>query len=308
MSVMSAGRLALPMIVAALLATAARAEEGAAFLKLGTGARAAAVGGAYTALGDDAQVIGWNPAGLARLEKREATAAHAELLERTRLDFAAYAHPTDRGTFAAALLYLSHGSFDGRDAAGKPTGAVTASDAVLSVAYASKRELADFGVTGKFINSHIAEAQAQALAVDLGAKRRAGEFRGGKVLVAGAVRNLSAGPGLKYSGQTTELPLQVAAGAAWKHERGTLSVDLINGPRGSGTDAAFGGEFTALKNFVFRAGYATAGRIEGGSAFDALRGLSFGVGIAKDALSFDYAVTPSGDLGQAHRFGLTLKF
>ncbi len=296
------------LIALALFAATVRADEGASFLKLGTGARAAALGGAYTALGDDAQAIGWNPAGLARLEKREATAAHAELLERTRFDFAAYAQPTEKGTFAAALLYLSHGSFDGRDAAGKPTGAVTASDMALSLAYASKHELADFGVAGKFINSHIAEAQAQALAVDLGAKRQVSEFKGGKVFVAGAVRNLGVGPGLKYSGQSTDLPLQFAAGGAWKHERGALSFDLMNGPYGSGTDAAFGGEFKALKNFVFRAGYATAGRIDGGSAFDAMRGLSFGVGVAKDALSFDYAVTPSGDLGQAHRFGLTVKF
>ena len=92
------------------------------------------------------------------------------------------------------------------------------------------------------------------------------------------------------------------------HERGALSFDLVNAPYGSGTDASFGGEFRALKSFVFRAGYATAGAIAGGSGFDAARGLSFGVGVLKDGLSFDYAVTPSGDLGQAHRFGLGYRF
>lgn len=284
------------------------ADEGAAFLKLGTGARATAMGGAYTALGDDAQALGWNPAGLARLEKREATAAHAELLERTRLDFAAYAQPTSNGTIAAGLLYLSHGSFDGRDATGKPTGAVTASDSSLAIAYAAKNEWADYGVAFKLITSHIAEAQAQTGAVDFGARREIAALKNGKLFVAGAVRNLNAGPGLKYSGQRTELPTQIAGGVAWTHERGALSFDLMNGPNGSGTDAAFGGEFKALKNFAFRAGYATAGRIDGGSAFDAMRGLSFGVGLRKDALSFDYAITPSGDLGQAHRFGLSYRF
>ncbi len=206
------------------------------------------------------------------------------------------------------MLYLSHGSFDGRDAAGKPTGAVTASDSALSLAYASKYGAADFGVAAKFINSHIAEAQAQALALDMGVKRQVSELQGGKLFAAAAVRNLGVGPGLKYSGQAAELPLQIAAGTAWKHERGALSFDLVNGLHGSGADAAIGGEFKALKNFSFRAGYATAGRVDGGSAFDAMRGLSFGVGIANGGLSFDYAITPSGDLGQAHRFGLSARF
>ena len=292
-----------------LLAAAANADEGAAFLKLGTGARAAALGGAFTALGDDATAIGWNPAGLARLDKRELTAAHAELLERTRLDFAAYAHPTVNGTFAASFLYLSHGSFDGRDGAGRPTGAVTASDAALTAAYARKGDLADLGVGVKFITSHIAEAEARTVALDLGARRKVAELGGGKLLAAAAARNVGFGPGLSYAGgPRVELPLQLAAGAAWIHERGALSFDLVNAPYGSGTDAAFGGEYRVLKSFVFRAGYGTAGAISGGSGFDAARGLSFGVGVRKDGLSFDYAITPSGELGSAHRFGISARF
>jgi len=286
-----------------------RSEEGAAFLKLGTGARAAAMGGAYTALGDDASSIGWNPAGLARLEKREFNAAHAELHERTRLDFATYAHPTEKGTFAAALLYLSHGSFTGRDGAGRPTGSVTASDAAITGAYARKTEFADVGVGLKFITSHIAEAEARTAAFDFGFKRQVYELNGGKVLAAVAVRNLKAGPGLSYNGgQSSELPLQFAAGTAWVSEKGSASFDLLNGPYGSGTDAAFGGEYRALKGCALRAGYATASTIGGGDGFDAARGLSFGVGVGKEGLSVDYAITPSGALGSAHRFGLGYKF
>ncbi|MBI5246684.1 MAG: PorV/PorQ family protein [Elusimicrobia bacterium] len=299
----------IALVIGLIFVTATiRGEEGAAFLKLGTGARAAALGGAYTALGDDASAIGWNPAGLARLEKREFNAAHAELHERTRLDFATYAHPTGRGSFAAALLYLSHGSFTGRDAAGRPTGSVTASDAALTGAYAIKAGFADIGVGFKFITSHIAEAEARTTAVDLGLKKQVYELKGGKVFAAAAVRNLNPGDGLRYNGgQKTELPLQLAAGAAWAHEKGALSFDLFNGPYGSGTDAAFGGEYKVMTGFAFRAGYTTAG-VAGGSGIDAARGLSFGVGVGKDGLSVDYAIVPSGDLGAAHRFGLGYRF
>lgn len=291
-----------------LLTAPVRADEGAAFLKLGTGARATGVGGAYTALGDDASSIGWNPAGLARLEKREATASHAELVEKTKFDFAAYAHPTEMGTFAAGLVYLSHGNIDGRDGLGRQTGNVTAADAALSVAYANKNDMADYGVSVKLISSHIAEAEAQTAALDFGLRRQVAELKGGKIYAAGAVRNLNVGPGLNYSGQRTDLPLQIAAGGAWTHERGAVTVDLVNGPNGSGTDAAFGGEWRVVKNFVFRAGYGTASAVAGGSGFDAMRGLSFGLGLKWERVSFDYAVTPSGDLGQTHRFGVGVKF
>lgn len=291
-----------------ILAAPLRAAEGAAFLKLGTGARASALGGAYTALGDDAASIGWNPAGLARLEKREATASHAEMPERTRFDFAAYAHPTAKGTFAASLLYLSHGSFEGRDATGRPTGKVTASDSALAGAYAGKSTIADYGVSVKFITSHIAEAQAQTVALDMGLKRQVAVLKGGKIFAAAAIRNLNIGPGLKYSGERAELPLQLAAGGAWVHDRGALSFDLLDGPNGSGVDASFGGEIRVIKSFALRAGYGTAGLIAGGSGFDAMRGLSFGLGLKNERVIFDYSVTPAGDLGQAHRFGIGLRF
>jgi hypothetical protein len=67
-------------------------------------------------------------------------------------------------------------------------------------------------------------------------------------------------------------------------------------------------EYRPMKSFAVRAGYGTAGLIAGGSGFDAMRGLSFGIGLRSERVTFDYAVTPSGDLGQAHRFGVGVRF
>ena len=50
-----------------------------AYLKMGVGARALGMGSAFTAMADDATSAFWNPAGLARLQKGEASFMHANL-------------------------------------------------------------------------------------------------------------------------------------------------------------------------------------------------------------------------------------
>lgn len=281
-----------------LAAPASRAAETASFLDIGVGARALGMGGAYTALADDVNSLYWNPAGLAKLKKREFTASHAEMFESTRLDFLAYAHPTSQGTLSAGLTYLSQGKIEGRDGLGRPTAGYDASDAAVSAGYARKLEFAEVGASVKYIRSHIGSAEAQTIAADVGAKREIGN-----VVVGVALRNL--GPGLKFQDQRNDLPLRLAAGAAYKFTGGhAAAAELVNGPRGAGTDAAFGGEFQAVKNLYLRGGYTTRTAITGGSGFDVARGLTLGVGFRSEKWSLDYAVLPSGELGRSHRFSL----
>lgn len=290
------------LLLALLAALPAGAAETASFLDIGAGARALGMGGAYTALADDASALYWNPAGLSELEKREFTASHAELFGSTRLDFLAYAHPTAQGTFAAGLTYLSQGKIEGRDGLGRPTAGYDASDAAMSAGYARKFEEVEFGATAKYVRSHVGSAEAQTIAADVGAKRALGGF-----IVGAALRNL--GPGLKFQDQRNDLPLRLALGAAHKFSGGhALAFELTNGPRGTGTDAAFGGEYQAMRGVVLRAGYTTWTAITGGSGFDAARGLTLGLGVRNERFILDYAVLPSGELGRSHRFSLGARF
>ena len=278
------------------------AAETASFLDIGVGARALGMGGAYTALADDANALYWNPAGLAKLEKREFTASHAEMYESTRLDFLACSHPTSQGTFSAGLTYLSQGKIEGRDSLGRPTAGFDASDAAVSGGYARKLEFAEVGASVKYIRSHIGSTEAQTVAADAGAKREFGNFA-----VGAALRNL--GPGLKFQDQRNDLPLRFALGAAYKFSGGhAAAAELVNGPRGAGTDGAFGGEFQAVKNLFLRGGYTTRTAITGGSGFDVARGLTLGLGFRNEKWRLDYAVLPSGELGRSHRFSLGTRF
>jgi len=75
-------RRSLPFALAGLLAApAAHATKYAGeFLKVPVGARAAGMGGAFTAVADDATAIWWNPAGMVYLPYHEVLPQHAEKL------------------------------------------------------------------------------------------------------------------------------------------------------------------------------------------------------------------------------------
>jgi hypothetical protein len=73
---------------------AAAAKFAGAFMESGGGARAMALGGAFTAVADDASATFWNPAGLSTITTRQLLLMHEErfggLVDR---DFAAYVQP-----------------------------------------------------------------------------------------------------------------------------------------------------------------------------------------------------------------------
>jgi len=289
-----------------VFATQAQALETAQFLTIGVGARGLGMGGAYTALADDAHATYWNPAGLADA-KREAAFDDAELATNARLNYLTLAQPTKYGTFGAAATYLSQPPIEARDAAGHPAGNFTAADGAGTLSFARKTALADVGASVKFIQSHIGTSQATSAAIDAGVRRSFDGVGPGKVVLGAALRNL--GPGLKYVSETDDLPLRLAGGAAYVLPKGhALALEVTNGPRGAGTDVGLGGEYQAMKGVFLRAGWTTQSAVAGGAGFDAASGLTLGAGLRMNAWSFDYAAVPSGELGTAHRFSLGIRY
>src|SRR5512141_108181 len=86
--------LAVALAVLATGSALAADKYAGEFLKLGVGARALGMGGAFVGLSDDATAGYWNPAGLGFLQTHTFLPSHAEEFgQALNYDFAAYVHP-----------------------------------------------------------------------------------------------------------------------------------------------------------------------------------------------------------------------
>lgn len=80
----------------------------AAFVDVGYGARPVGTGGAYVALANDAHSVLWNPAGLLRMTKRQATFMYSRQFQLVPFYFASFGTPF-RSSCGAGLAFISTG-------------------------------------------------------------------------------------------------------------------------------------------------------------------------------------------------------
>src|SRR5687768_12865197 len=132
----------LGALVAATPAVAGT-ETGFAFLTLPAGARAAALGGAFTSVADDPSAVFWNPAGIAARSpvasggEIAVSGVHHESIQNFRQELvAATWRKVDDGL---SLGFNSHytGRLEAADELGNPLGAFGVSDFAIAAGYAT---------------------------------------------------------------------------------------------------------------------------------------------------------------------------
>jgi len=282
-------------------------RSGAAFLKIGTGARPTAMGEAYTALADDVNALYYNPGGLARLPKRELGATHTEWLLGSKFDFIGYAHPTTFGTFGLGLTRLTAGGQEGRDANRQTTGGFEASDMAYALAFSRKLGGGgtSLGANLKFLQSRIGNYSASTVAMDFGAQHQLKS----RPMTLG-VSLLNVGQGMRYLQQRDPLPLTMSAGAAYRMG-GVLqmAVDVRHEVPDRRTSVGIGSEYAVFPSFALRMGYGSGlAGMSGGGALGALGGVGGGFGLKLGNYRADYTFTPFGELGNAQRISLGARF
>ncbi len=311
------------------IAGPARGQEAASFLRIGSGARAQALGGAYTALAADANALSWNPAGLARLDRPEAAATHALYLGDhydslslavplgnwsgwRRRSFsgpagrvtgeAVYPSEGSRGVLAVGFSRLGGATQEGRSVDRTRTGNFSTSDWALSLGYA--RPVAgplSAGLAIKRVQSRVADASGGAFAADAGlALAWTGLW---SPRLGASARNL--GSDLRLGTQAWPLPLTFAFGAAVEPTRGlTFAAEAQRRPKAGRTVLSFGTEYRVHPLVSLRAGLLN----EGSRAPAWSRSLSGGFGLHWDRLSLDYAFSPFGSLGNVQTLSVKGRF
>ncbi len=306
----------------------------AQFLKIGVGPRAIGMGGAFTASANDINAMYWNPAGLSRMNAKEAYFNHVDWILDVKMDYAGFAMDvSDLGTLGAFISVLTMDDMPVRTLQ-QPEGTgelFSAGSIVIGVSYA--RNLTDefsIGFSAKYIGEHIWNESAKTFAIDLGTQYIIpflNEFRlgasisnfGPKMKMAGRdiiqVTTVGAGDGNRINTDLQldefELPLLFRIGIAVDaikstDNRLTLAADAIH-PNDNSEYVNAGFEYTWNEIFFLRGGYKSLFEQDGE------QGLTFGAGINYRVfdtfkIKFDYAYQDFGRLKNVQYISLGVRF
>jgi tetratricopeptide (TPR) repeat protein len=294
------------IIISVLILTAAGSEifAGGArpldFLNIEVGARPVAMGGAFTALADDASGIYYNPAGLGQLKRSEAAFTHNRWFEQIKYNYFAAAHSLKFGTLALSFYQVGYGEIQGYDHEGTQTETHQPYDLAGAVSFGTKifnrkNNLLFAGINLKYIYENLDESEAQAIAGDIGIIYRT-PFN---LSLAFAARNI--GPKIKFFQEEESLPLSFKFGSALNlmDKNLNLAADYTF-PADEESYINTGAEYCIWRFLVLRAGFRSSEALD--------TGLRCGLGVRGNSLLLDYSFVPYGDLGQTHRFSLSLRF
>ncbi len=135
-------------------------------LKINEGARPAAMGGAYTAMGDDIYSLDYNPAGLSYLKASQLVVMHLDSLAGIEYEYLSFGTAWgSSNVLAFNATYRHEPPIDNNN--GNP--AVYTDDLLASLSYGFKLgNNFRAGLTGKYLKSDLAAYSATAVAFDLG--------------------------------------------------------------------------------------------------------------------------------------------
>ncbi len=301
------GWIFLIILVALLGKVTVAAPDGgrtaADFLNIGIGARAAGLGGAYTAVAEGAGAAYWNPAGLHSIRNGEVVLGHFAWYQDLTMEHGVVGYTfNERTTMAATISYLNYGTIDGRDAGGTSTGDITAYDwyGAVSLGYQATPQLG-LGLTGKFVNQKLDDLSASSFAADFGVKYDFDRFS-----VAAMAANI--GPDMKFADVSQHLPSLARFGVAARFfdEQLLTSVEIEKKFYGA-TVIRNGFEFAYDNQYFLRTGYNYYPSQEERTFGN---GVSFGAGLRVQQFELDYAYTLGGHYtsDDLHRFSVVYKF
>ncbi len=260
------------------------------------GARATAMGEAFTAVADDASAVYWNPAGMTQLQAPAVGLSYNKWFADLSVQNLGAVAPVGGLSLGGLVSYVNFGSFPLRDGTGQEIGTTQPSNIGGVLAAAKGFGPFSFGVSLKGYQEKIADYSLSAFAADAGAQYRLGKFR-----LGACAHNLG-------KAGDFDIPMNIRIGVAYLHSLEHLSILLSGDSRvGIKDENVFdlGSEIGYQGMLFLRGGYKLK------SADDLLagsKGLCVGGGVRHGYFALDYAMVSFGEMGATHRTTLSFDF
>ncbi len=281
------------------------------FLNLPVGARATALGQAFTSVPNDVQGLVYNPACLATMAASQLSFQHLSYVDNVNQEAASFGHAGRQEELSWGVMtnYLSVGDIT-RTVATQQTsgdgfteaGTFSTYDMVLGLSAAGPvSEDLKAGGTVKFIHESLSDASSSAGALDAGVIYRLNDAHSWNL----GASLLNVGFASKFADAAVKLPTTFRAGISGQpFSQWLMTSDYVKRIDTSG-EFDVGAEVTPRRFFSLRVGYRYAiTRPDLGGLSD----FSAGVGLRYKRMSFDYAFIPLGDLGMTHRITVNYRF
>lgn len=295
-----------------LYAASVSGTSGFSFLNIPTGARAAAMGQAFTSVPNDIQALVYNPASLATLAASQASLEHLSYVEDVAQEALVYgqAGRDEALSWGLAANYLRVSDIQRTLATGSSTGdgftevgSFSTYDMALGASAAGPLYIEGLsgGATVKFLRESLGDASSNGAAADIGVVYQGNVERSWNV----GASLLNAGIASKFSEAAVKLPLTLRVGASGQpFSQWLFSADFVKRNDTSG-EADVGAEVTPKRFFSIRVGYRYAMK---SPDLGGIANFSGGAGLRFKTFSLDYALVPLGDLGLTHRVSLNFRF
>jgi hypothetical protein len=273
----------------------ASANDALQSMNVPEGAKATALGGAFSSIADDSDAIYWNPAGMAFQDKLQIQTTFNQYFQDSFYQDLGATVPFDSGVVGGRLSYLNFGTFTGRDNFGAPL--ANFSPDAWGFAVAGARRWGNFsgGLSLKYNGEFLPSYSATGISFDLGLM-----YRFSLLSLATGVRDISI-----YSNES--YPTDFYGGASVKLPLGKNTLTLATDVDSLAGDTVLhhGVEF-GYENIVFaRLGYQWG--LAQGTIQDQA-GIGGGVGVNLTDLQLDYSFVSDGDLGTTNRLSLSFMF
>ena len=268
-------------------------------LRIEQGVRLAAMGGAGIGAVDDASAIYWNPAGLERVQAYRGALSHQQWFAGIKDEVIHAALPSGRGTFGLGLVYSGEPGIEFWDSLNVPGDTFRTWDGAMSVGYGlAVAPNYDVGATLKGFYQDLHTSSGYGGAVDIGFACRPLPY-----LRLGAIgRNIGFAA---YGSGNEPMPIEAGVGGGLTLGPVNAVLDVIV-PMDNTPALHVGAEYLPVPELAVRLGYQTGPQDLG--TLGVFSGLTAGLGVNVGPLSLDYAMTPYGKLGIAHRIGLQATF